>query len=148
MELPSTTWHFFFVRWWAAIGQEAAGIKLKHGRLCLNMRKNLFTAWMAEHCNRWLREVVESPSLRFWDSLTGLTLVTPRSWIIIYLITSLRNLILALIKIRIIKDIVLSSTCFKILCNASFLVVWSVFLRLASFLTSNLCARINRISPA
>lgn len=130
---------------------EVAGMKLKRGKLCLNVRRNLFTAWMTECCNSLLIEAVESPSLGFWDDSEIHSLAWPwwlLVWIIIYLIVSLRGLILALIKIRVIKDIVLSNTCCKTLYNASFLVVWSVFLRLASFLTCNLCTCINRISPA
>jgi len=39
------------------------GHKLKHGKFCLNMRKNFFTLRVMEHWNRLPREVVESPSL-------------------------------------------------------------------------------------
>jgi len=38
------------------------GHKLKYMKFHLNMRKNFFTMRMTEHCNRLLREVVDSPS--------------------------------------------------------------------------------------
>ncbi|PKU46001.1 hypothetical protein llap_3702 [Limosa lapponica baueri] len=39
------------------------GHKLEHKKFHLNMRKNFFPVRVAEHWNRLLREVVESPSL-------------------------------------------------------------------------------------
>jgi len=38
------------------------GHKLKHGKFCLNMRKNFFPLRVTEPWNRLPRKVVESPS--------------------------------------------------------------------------------------
>ncbi|KFV80737.1 hypothetical protein N308_09519, partial [Struthio camelus australis] len=39
------------------------GHKLKYKKLCLNIRKNLFTLRVVKHWDRLPREAVESPSL-------------------------------------------------------------------------------------
>jgi len=44
------------------------GHKLKHRMFRLNMRKNFFPLWLAEHWNRLPREVVESPSLEIFKT--------------------------------------------------------------------------------
>lgn len=36
--------------------------KLKFEKFHLNIRKNFFTQRVAEHCNRWPKEVMEFPS--------------------------------------------------------------------------------------
>lgn len=39
------------------------GQKLEHRKFLLNMRKNLFTLRVREHCNKLPRDVMKSPSL-------------------------------------------------------------------------------------
>jgi len=44
------------------------GHKLKERKFQLNMRKNFFPLRVTEHCNRLLREFVESPSLEIFKT--------------------------------------------------------------------------------
>jgi len=44
------------------------GHKLRHRKFHLNMRKNFFPLWLAEHWNRLPREAVESPSLEIFKT--------------------------------------------------------------------------------
>jgi len=46
----------------------ANGHELKHGKFCLNMRKNFFPLRVTEHWNRLPREVVESASLEIFKT--------------------------------------------------------------------------------
>ena len=45
--------------------------KLEHRKFHLNMRKNFFTVWGAEHWNRLSREVVELPSMEIFKTCLG-----------------------------------------------------------------------------
>jgi len=42
--------------------------KLEHRKFHLQMRKNISTLKVTEHCNRLLREVVESPSMEIFKT--------------------------------------------------------------------------------
>jgi len=44
------------------------GHKLKHRKFRLNMRKNFVPLRVTEHWNRFLREVVDSPSLEIFKT--------------------------------------------------------------------------------
>jgi len=44
------------------------GLKLKHRKFQLNMRKNIFPLRVTEPCNRLPREAVESPSLEIFKT--------------------------------------------------------------------------------
>jgi len=44
------------------------GHKMKHRRFSLNIRKHFFTVSMAEHWQRFPREVVKSPSLEIFKN--------------------------------------------------------------------------------
>ncbi|KFV99513.1 hypothetical protein N327_09483, partial [Fulmarus glacialis] len=50
------------------------GHKLKHRRLCLNIRKRFFTVRVTEHRRRLPREVVDSPSLEILKSRLDMVL--------------------------------------------------------------------------
>lgn len=41
---------------------------MRHGKICLNMRKKLFTLKLTEHWNGLPREAVESPSIEIFKS--------------------------------------------------------------------------------
>ena len=58
------------------------GHKLEHRRFPLNIRKNYFTVRVTEHWHRLPREVVESPSLKIFETRLD-TVMGNQLWVVL-----------------------------------------------------------------
>ncbi|KAK4824259.1 hypothetical protein QYF61_012525 [Mycteria americana] len=68
LEKRRLRWHLTNVYKYLKEGKRGNAHKRKYRRLCLNIRKHIFTMRVTEHWHRFLREVVESPSMEIFKS--------------------------------------------------------------------------------